>query len=122
MQPGFAMLCAGSIRAKNAKNVLGWNLMDSCGGGLAYWAVGYAFSYGGDLDDGPKTFVGSKGFFLKGDPVRYEFWFYEFAFACALSSIVAGTVAERMQMKAYLLYSVFLAGFVYPVVSCYRWL
>ena len=35
MQTGFAMLCAGSIRAKNVKNVILWNLLDSCGGGLA---------------------------------------------------------------------------------------
>jgi len=40
MQTGFAMLCAGSIRAKNAKNVLLWNLLDSCGGGLAFWVTG----------------------------------------------------------------------------------
>jgi Amt family ammonium transporter len=40
MQTGFAMLCAGSIRAKNVKNVILWNLLDSCGGGLAFWSVG----------------------------------------------------------------------------------
>ena len=34
MQLGFAMLCAGSIRAKNIKNVILWNLLDSAGGGL----------------------------------------------------------------------------------------
>lgn len=101
-------------------NVILWNLLDSCGGGLAFWAVGYAFAYGGD-DDGPKTFVGTRGFFLKGDDIQFENWFFQFAFACALSSIVAGTIAERTQMKAYLLYSVFLAGFCYPVVAHAWW-
>ena len=115
MQTGFAMLCAGSIRAKNVKNVILWNLLDSCGGGLAFWVCGYAFAYGGD-DDGPKTFIGNTNFFLMGD-VQYESWFFQFAFACALSSIVAGTIAERTKMTAYLLYSVVLVGFVYPVVS-----
>lgn len=109
------MLCAGSIRAKNVKNVILWNLLDSCGGGLAFWVCGYAFAYGGD-DDGDMTFIGNKGFFLKNTEVRLENWFFQFAFACALSSIVAGTIAERTQMKAYLLYSVFLVGFCYPVV------
>jgi Amt family ammonium transporter len=116
MQTGFAMLCAGSIRAKNVKNVILWNLLDSCGGGLAFWACGYAFAYGGD-DDGPKTFIGNTGFFLRNDDIQYEVWFFQFAFACALSSIVAGTIAERTKMTAYLLYSVVLVGFTYPVVS-----
>lgn len=93
-----------------------WNLLDSCGGGLAFWAIGYALAYGGDSLLGPNTFVGDRGFFMQNDEIRFENWFFQFAFACALSSIVAGTVAERLQMKAYLLYSVFLAGFVYPVV------
>ena len=119
MQPGFAMLCAGSIRAKNVKNVILWNLLDSCGGGLAFWVCGYAFAYGGD-DDGPKTFIGNENFFLTGD-IQHHQWFFQFAFACALSSIVAGTIAERTAMSAYLLYSMFLAGFVYPVVAHAFW-
>ena len=97
MQTGFAMLCAGSIRAKNVKNVILWNLLDSCGGGLAFWAVGYAFAYGGD-DEGDKTFIGNSGFFLASGDVALHNWFFQFAFACALSSIVAGTIAERTQM------------------------
>lgn len=116
------MLCAGSIRAKNVKNVILWNLLDSCGGGIAFWAVGYAFAYGGENDTAEKTFIGNQGFFLQGDDdIRFENWFFQFAFACALSSIVAGTIAERTQMKAYLLYSVFLVGFVYPVVAHAFW-
>ena len=94
-------------------------MLDSCGGGLAFWATGFAFAYGGD-DDGPKTFIGNTNFFLRNDDVQFEQWFFQFAFACALSSIVAGTIAERTKMTAYLLYSVVLAGFVYPVVSRVR--
>lgn len=120
MQTGFAMLCAGSIRAKNVKNVILWNLLDSSGGGLAFWAVGYAFAYGGD-DGGKMTFIGNTNFFLSDPDTPLHFWFFQFAFACALSSIVAGTIAERTKMAAYLLYSVFLAGFVYPVVAHAFW-
>ena len=50
-----------------------------------------------------------------------ETWFFQFAFACALSSIVAGTVAERCQMQAYLFYSFFLVGFCYPIVARAFW-
>ena len=79
MQTGFAMLTAGSIRAKNVKNVLLWNFLDSCGGGIAFWITGYAFAYGGDNDDddGGKTFIGSSDFFLRNDGVNFEGIIYE---------------------------------------------
>ena len=46
MQCGFAMLCAGSVRAKNAQNILLKNLVDTCVGAMGFWATGYAFAYG----------------------------------------------------------------------------
>lgn len=48
-------------------------------------------------------------------------FFFQFAFACALSSIVAGTIAERCKMTAYLGYSTFLVGFVYPILAHAFW-
>ena len=45
MQCGFAMLCAGSVRAKNAQNILLKNLVDTCVGAMGFWATGYAFAY-----------------------------------------------------------------------------
>jgi Amt family ammonium transporter len=48
MQTGFAMLTAGSIRSKNVKNVLLWNLLDSCGGGMMFWICGWG-KFGGWL-------------------------------------------------------------------------
>ena len=64
----------------------------------SFWAVGYAFAYGGDSDGDSKTFIGHSGFFLANGEVEFHNWFFQFAFACALSSIVAGTIAERTQM------------------------
>jgi len=121
MQIGFAMLCAGSIRAKNVRNVMLWNLLDSAGGGISYYCVGYAFAYGSDGNETVKTFVGTSQFFLAGSDINYSFFFFQWAFASALSSIVAGTIAERTKMIAYLGYSTFLVGFVYPVVSRAFW-
>jgi len=121
MQTGFAMLCAGSIRAKNVKNIVLWNLLDSCGGGLMFWICGYAFAYGGDDPEKGITYIGNSGFFLMGDDIKYEMFFFQFAFACALSSIVAGTIAERCKMTAYLGYSTFLVGFVYPILAHAFW-
>lgn len=51
----------------------------------------------------------------------YAFWMFEYAFSAASATIVAGTLAERCQMAAYLCYSLVLAGFVYPVVSHAVW-
>jgi len=120
MQTGFAMLCAGSIRSKNVKNVLLWNLLDSCGGGIAFWITGYGLAYGGETSASEWTFLGKENFFLMGE-INHAFWFFQFAFACALSSIVAGTIAERTQMKGYLFYSFFLVGWVYPIVAHAFW-
>jgi ammonium transporter, Amt family len=51
----------------------------------------------------------------------YSFWMFQYAFSAASATIVAGTLAERCQMAAYLCYSLLLAGFVYPVVSHSIW-
>ena len=46
MQAGFAMLCAGSVRAKNAKNIILLNILDACFGCCAWYLTGWAFAYG----------------------------------------------------------------------------
>ena len=51
----------------------------------------------------------------------YAFWMFQYAFSAASATIVAGTLAERCQMAAYLCYSLLLAGFVYPVVAHAAW-
>jgi len=47
MQTGFAMLTAGSVRAKNVKSVLMKVLMDTCLGGVAWMLFGYVLFEGG---------------------------------------------------------------------------
>lgn len=49
------------------------------------------------------------------------FWLFQYAFSAASATIVAGTLAERCQMAAYLCYSVMLTGWVYPVVAHSVW-
>ena len=41
MQCGFALLEAGTVRAKNTKNILLKNLLDACVGALIWWVIGY---------------------------------------------------------------------------------
>mmetsp|Transcript_32651 Transcript_32651/g.39074 ORF Transcript_32651/g.39074 Transcript_32651/m.39074 type:complete len:490 (+) Transcript_32651:97-1566(+) len=120
MQCGFAMLCAGSVRQKNVKNIMLKNLLDACGGALGFWSIGFANAYG----TGGKFIGGSTDkFFLNdyGGGAAHIDFFFQFTFAATAATIVAGTVAERCKMQAYLLYSVFLTAFVYPVVVHAIW-
>ena len=124
MQAGFAMLCSGSVRQKNVKNIMLKNLLDACGGALGFYTIGYGFAYGsGSGDYSSARFIGNYNFFLMGISGGYGYitWFFQFAFAASAATIVAGAVAERCKMAAYLCYSVFLTGFVYPVVVHSIW-
>lgn len=118
MQSGFAMLCAGSVRQKNVKNIMLKNLLDACGGAIGFYTLGYGFSYGGT-----GTFIGDSAFAISGFASGGEYigWFFQFAFAATAATIVAGTVAERCKMAAYLCYSLFLTAFVYPIVVRSIW-
>ena len=120
MQAGFAMLCAGAVQKKNVQNTMLKNLLDACGAALGFYSVGYAFAYGGSEPGGQTSFIGNTNFFLMGVD-DYVFWLFQFAFAATSATIVAGTLAERCQMAAYLCYSVMLSGFVYPVIVHAVW-
>ncbi|KAJ4968610.1 hypothetical protein NE237_015311 [Protea cynaroides] len=120
MQLGFAMLCAGSVRAKNTMNIMLTNVLDAAAGGLFYYLFGYAFAFGGPSNG----FIGSHFFGMKSFPVEgydYSHFLYQWAFAIAAAGITSGSIAERTQFVAYLIYSAFLTGFVYPVVSHWFW-
>merc|ERR1712003_247805 len=73
MQAGFAMLCAGSIRQKNVKNILLKNLLDACGGALGFWTVGYAVAYG---ESSKQPYIGHTGFFLNGISSGSDYIFF----------------------------------------------
>lgn len=47
MQAGFALVETGFTRAKNVAHTMMMNMMVFCIGALGYWAVGFAFQFGG---------------------------------------------------------------------------
>ncbi|KAL7557276.1 hypothetical protein ACA910_016240 [Epithemia clementina (nom. ined.)] len=121
MQAGFAMVCAGAVRKKNVQNTMLKNLLDACGASMAFFSVGFAIAFGGDDHKSPnKTFIGTSNFFLI-DFENYSMFLFQYAFSAASATIVAGTLAERCQMAAYLCYSLMLTGWVYPVVAHSVW-
>ncbi len=120
MQAGFACVEAGFCRAKNTTNLLTKNVMDFAVGALAFWAVGYALIMGTDW----KGLLGTSGFFLAGggyDVDNYLSFFWQMVFAATAATIVSGAVAERIKFQAYLIYSVIITAFIYPVYAHWVW-
>lgn len=117
MQSGFALLESGAVRYKNYQNILLKNCLDATVGGLVWWAWGYGLAYG-DVDGG---FIGKKYFFGYNMEGQYGAWFFQYAFACTAATIVSGSLAERVNINNYLLFSFFMTGFIYPVIVAWTW-
>jgi Amt family ammonium transporter len=121
MQAGFGMVEAGFIRAKNTTNILTKNFLDFCMASLGFFCFGYAIMFGTG-----NGFMGVTGWFLKGaesgaDVPLYAYWLFQAAFCGAAATIVAGGMAERMNFKAYLIYSFLISAFIYPIVGHWGW-
>ncbi len=128
MQLGFGFFGAGLIRSKNQVNYWTKSFMDFCISSLAFWAFGFAIMFGGSrlfsgLDMG-NSFIGYSGFFLSGasyDVSTAMLWFFQMVFAATACTIVAGAVAERMKITAYLAYSFIIGAVIYPVFGKWVW-
>jgi Amt family ammonium transporter len=121
MQPGFGMLEAGLIRAKNACNILTKNFLDFCMASLGFFLFGYAIMFGSG-----NGLIGTSGWFLIGaesgaDVPLFAFWLFQAAFCGAAATIVAGGMAERMKFPAYLIYSFIISALIYPMVGHWIW-
>jgi ammonium transporter, Amt family len=117
MQAGFAMVEMGLTRAKNAGNIIMKNLMDFCAGALIYWAIGWALMYGSS-----NGFFGFSQFFIRGaDATLFRDWMFQVVFAATAATIVSGAMAERTKFSAYLIYSVFISGIIYPISGHWIW-
>lgn len=121
MQAGFALLEAGSVRDINTTNILLKNFLDACIGAISYWFIGWALAYGrASPDDEGNPFIGTGQFFLIGVE-DYASVFFQFVFAATAATIVSGAMAERTDFRAYMVYSIVITAFVYPVVSHWGW-
>lgn len=112
MQAGFALLEAGLHSAKNVVNIFMKNYADFAVAGIAFWAFGFTFMYGG-------------GFALSGYtndtvPVAADF-FFQMVFAGTAATIVSGAIGGRMKFSAYLIFSVVMTGLIYPFLGQWTW-
>jgi len=127
MQAGFAFLEIGFSRGKNAGTVVAKILTNFSIAAIMYWAVGFAFAFGGDLGH----VIGNTGFFLRdfGDPQKAfpimglsdatveSKWWFQFVFCGVSLAIVWGTTLERIKFGVYILYSIVFAALIFPIAS-----
>ncbi len=128
MQAGFALVESGMTRAKNVINIMAKNLADASVGIISFLAVGYAFAFGGTGSG-----WASEGYFLSGSPLLENgssgvgnltsatFFIFQAMFAATAATIVSGAMAERTRFNSYLIFSVVMTGFVYPIVVNWTW-
>jgi len=127
MQAGFAFLEIGFSRGKNAGTVIAKIVTNFSIAGIMYWAVGFAFAFGGGLGH----LIGTDGFFLRafGDPQEAfpimglsdatieAKWFFQFVFCAVSLAIVWGTTLERIKFGVYIIYAVVFSALIYPIAS-----
>lgn len=134
MHLGFASVEAGFTQSKNTVNILFKNTLTPVLGIVTYALLGFALMYPGD-------FNGFLGFSMEswdtiwfnsgGADVSegyadggYTFWtdfLFQAMFAATAATIVSGAVAERIKLGAYLTFTLFYVGVVYPVIGSWKW-
>ncbi|MBP6471594.1 MAG: ammonium transporter, partial [Chloroflexi bacterium] len=109
---------------KNVVNIMAENLMDTTMTTVGFIIAGFGIMFGAG-----NGFFGKEWFFLSGLPDVYPgltiptlaFFFFQFAFCAAASTIASGLMAERTDFKADLAYSFFVGLIIYPVFGHWVW-
>ena len=132
MAAGFAMLESGLVRAKNTTEILTKNVALFAVACTMYLVCGYAIMYGGnvflsgiadvDMDGVLGDFATREDGFTGGSiySAASDF-FFQVVFVATAMSIVSGAVAERMKLWAFLVFAVFMTGFIYPLEGAWTW-
>ena len=139
MCAGFTMLEAGSVRTKNASVVCLKNIGTYSIAALTFYLVGYDLMY---ADVGEGGWIGTFHLFhgptdaekalLGGDAsaasevvkqghAAMSHWLFQMVFVASTASIVSGTLAERVQLWSYFLFTAALTAVIYPVVGAWTW-
>ena len=138
MACGFCMLEAGLVRSKNTtmqltKNIslfslaavgyyiLGYNLMYPLGN----WTIeGFLSGYMIPLKD--TAVLEAVGITAENaDDLSYAStgsdYFFQLMFCAATASIVSGTIAERVKLWPFLLFTLLLTSIIYPLSASWTW-
>jgi Amt family ammonium transporter len=125
MAAGFSMLEAGLVRTKNTTVILTKNIALFGIACTMYMVCGYAIMYkGGDFSWLFLSEVMSDGATGVEEPAAYapaaDFYF-QVVFVATAMSIVSGAVAERVKLWSFLVFAIFLTGFIYPMEGQWTW-
>jgi Amt family ammonium transporter len=138
MNMGFALVESGLARAKNCVNILTKNFIVFAIASVSFYVIGWGLMFG----DGT-PWIGLKGLFCvagadnspmmrdaysgvyaalnwTGVPLWTKF-FFQLAFAGTAATIVSGAVAERIKFGSFLIFSLLLVAFMYPVTGHWIW-
>jgi Amt family ammonium transporter len=142
MQVGFALLVTGLTRAKNAGHMMMMNLTSFAVALLAYYAVGFAFHFGGIATTGVGNLggvgvlkglfphgnwglIGTHGFFLQSgngyDVGVMALFLFEVVFMETAGYIIIGAIAERISFAGFLLAEVAMGAIIYPIYGNWLW-
>ena len=126
MAAGFCMLEAGLVRKKNAAMQSMKNVALFSVAGIMFWLTGYNLAYPGDA-----TIIGgwlptNFGIWRPSEDLATGYaassdWFFQMVFVATAASIVSGTVAERIKLWPFLIFTAVLTAIIYPVVVSWEW-
>ena len=135
MACGFCMLEAGLVRAKNTTTQLTKNIALFSLAAMGYYLIGYNLMY--PLGDWAVDGVFSALFPAiavmepvgvaaeAADDLSYAStasdYFFQLMFCAATASIVSGTVAERIKLWPFLIFTLILTAFIYPLQASWKW-
>src|SRR5438552_12670839 len=143
MQAGFAIVETGLCRAKNANHTMMMNFMVYGAGLLAYWVIGFAIQEGGvgavsnlggtaplageyaiHLFGKDWGLFGTNGMMLTGatyDVGVMVMFLFQMVFMDTALTIVTGSAAERWKYSAFLISSILMGAFTYPIYANWAW-
>ena len=135
MACGFCMLEAGLVRAKNTTTQLTKNIALFSIAAVGYYLVGYNLMY--PLGDWAVDGVLSNLFPAiavmeavgvsaeAADDIGYAStasdYFFQLMFCAATASIVSGTLAERIKLWPFLVFTFALTALIYPFQASWKW-
>lgn len=139
MAAGFAMLEGGLVRSKNVTMQMTKNIALFSLAAVFYYLIGYNLMYPlGNWSIGSDETGGYLGILFApavleavgitadaADDYSYAStgsdFFFQLMFCATTASIVSGTLAERIKLWPFLVFTIILTAFIYPIQASWKW-